>query len=54
MDICQFFVRVIVLEFIAIFDIIFDREFNLKMENVNESKELFRNHHQGTHKGMLL
>lgn len=54
MGTCQFFVRVTVPELIAIFDINFDRESNLKMENVSESRELFRSHQLGTCKGMLL
>lgn len=54
MDACQFFVRVTVPELTAIFDINFDREISLKMENVDGSRELFRNHQLGSYRGMLL
>lgn len=54
MDICQIFVRVTVPELRANFDINFDRESNLKIANIYESRELFINNQLETYKGMLL
>lgn len=54
MDACQFFVRVTVPELTAVFDINFDRESSLEMENVDGSRELFRNRQLGAYRGMLL